>query len=177
MCIIIHKPKGIILPPIEVLNRAARFNPDGFGLMTADGFVYKTLDANEFIEKANEICKKEIDAALHFRFATHGSVKKSNCHPFSANGISMMHNGVLPFASENDKTDSEIFLQKNAKELAETFAENVELCPPCLRDFTNTNRFCFLADGNFYLFGSTWFYKDGCYYSNSRIFNTQKLNF
>lgn len=171
MCIIIHKPKGIILPPIEVLNRAARFNPDGFGLMTSDGVIFKTLNAVEFIEKANEICKKNVDAALHFRFATHGSIKKENCHPFTVGGVSMMHNGVLPIPSENDKTDSQIFLETHVKEFQDAFAdERREPYPPCLSNHESSNRFCFLADGNFYLYG-TWWYKDGCYYSNNRLFS------
>ncbi len=45
---------------------------------------------------------------IHFRFATHGTVNKFNCHPWSICGgkYAMIHNGVLNIQSTPEKSDS-----------------------------------------------------------------------
>lgn len=43
---------------------------------------------------------KDVDIAIHFRYATHGSVSQVNTHPFPVGKDRyVMHNGVLPLGS------------------------------------------------------------------------------
>lgn len=113
MCIIIVKPQGVKLPSDNLLRRAATYNHDGFGFMTEDGVVYHSMDINLFLAVLHRCESKDKAIAIHFRMATHGSVSLKNCHPFTyKNEVIMMHNGVLPIESKNDKTDSEIYLHK-----------------------------------------------------------------
>lgn len=53
----------------------------------------------------------------HVRFATHGTVKLSNAHPFTCGHYIGMHNGVIGslFDRENDRTDSEVLFREMMK--------------------------------------------------------------
>lgn len=115
MCIIIVKPSGVELPSDNLLRVAAAANRDGCGFMTDGGVVYRALygDIDLFLAVLRGCAPKEAAVAIHFRMATHGSVAVKNCHPFTYRGeLFMMHNGVLPIASEHDRTDSEIYLRR-----------------------------------------------------------------
>lgn len=118
MCIIIVKPAGVKLPTFNVLKTAAGANRDGCGFMTSDGLTYHALrrDFRKFYHELRRIATVDRSVAIHFRWATHGSVCLANCHPFNfRNELLLMHNGVLPIESANDMTDSEIYLHKVAK--------------------------------------------------------------
>lgn len=108
MCVLIVKNSGVNMPNENIIRACAKANPHGFGFVTPTKF-FKTLDVEEFI---SELYKIEVSepAIIHCRFATHGSIKKGNCHPFLSKDKKwgFAHNGVLPIASRNDKTDSEI---------------------------------------------------------------------
>lgn len=107
MCILIVKPAGVGLPPRHLLERYAQRNPHGFGYATG-AKTYKTMNYKAFLK---EITKEDESEAMliHFRYATHGSKKKNNCHPFKdeATGVAFAHNGILPIAPIGDMTDSE----------------------------------------------------------------------
>lgn len=116
MCVIIVKKKGVSLPSRSLLRQAAAVNHDGCGFATSSGTYFRTLNFTEFYNALTRLAKVEDDVVIHFRWATHGSVKATNCHPFRGNvngePVYFAHNGVLPIASENDKTDSEIEFRK-----------------------------------------------------------------
>ena len=76
MCIIICKPEGVKMPPMAIIARCAALNPHGFGFATKDR-IYKTLSFEDFKREIKTIRKDET-AILHFRYATHGSIKASN---------------------------------------------------------------------------------------------------
>ena len=107
MCILIVKPAGVGLPPQHLLERYAQRNPHGFGYATG-AKTYKTMSYKAFLR---EIAKEDASEAMliHFRYATHGSKKKNNCHPFKdeATGVVFAHNGILPVQPIGDMTDSE----------------------------------------------------------------------
>ena len=166
MCIIIAKPAGVRVPPMAILRRCAALNPHGFGFATKNR-IYKTLNLDAFLKELQTISKDET-AILHFRYATHGSVKASNCHPFrdAETGLSFAHNGVLNIAPINDMTDSETAFKTL---LAPAFKEHGFDSDK----FINANysiiggsRFAYIdKNGDYRLYGAFTHYK-GCWYSN-----------
>lgn len=154
------------MPPMAIIERCATLNPDGFGFATKDR-IYKTLSFRDFKKELKTISKNET-AILHFRYATHGSIKTENCHPFKDDdtGVSFAHNGILHITPYEDMTDSETAFRG--------------LIVPCIKkhgfdskEFQNTNyniiggsRFAYITrDGDYRLFGS-WTHHKGCWYSN-----------
>lgn len=106
MCVIIYVPKGVELPSIDELRAAYTRNHDGCGFVSETDH-YKSLHFSTFMRR---LSKRKINenVIIHFRLATHGSVKVKNCHPFYRGGYWFAHNGVLPIISEDDRTDSQI---------------------------------------------------------------------
>jgi hypothetical protein len=45
-------------------------------------------------------------ALIHFRWATHGEQTAANCHPWQLDKYAMIHNGVLPCHSTQQKSDT-----------------------------------------------------------------------
>jgi len=90
MCLLIVKEKGIHKVPSDHLMNGWNANSDGVGVAwtKGDGFVSfkKFLEYSDFKKfcKTAEFTGKEKDYAMmyHFRWATHGSVKLQNVHPF-----------------------------------------------------------------------------------------------
>ncbi len=89
--------KGVTNDAIEYIRASAKYNPDGFGALTAGG-VKKTFNIEKIIDhiKANpEWC------IVHTRLATHGKITITNCHPFFlGDGWYLFMNGSLPFFHE-----------------------------------------------------------------------------
>lgn len=142
------------MPPQGTLKRCAEANPDGFGFATKDR-VFKTLSYKEFCRELKTISKDEA-AILHFRYATHGSIKKDNCHPFrdSKTGISFAHNGVLSIVPYKDMTDSETaFRGLFVPTIREHGLYSDELCEKVF-SIIGGSRFAFIdKDGETRLFG------------------------
>ena len=106
MCLIIQKPKGLIVPE-EKLTSAIAVNPDGFGLSYVDGSSLVTQRSPEkgapdfLTRKINEELK-DTDVLLHLRYTTVGETSLRNAHPFpilekKTDGIDvrMAHNGTI----------------------------------------------------------------------------------
>lgn len=108
MCILILKPKGVKLPDYSTICKCARRNPHGFGFAIQGEKPFKTLNFEKFSE-ALYSADEDLAMLIHFRYATHGSIKPSNCHPFrdDSNGLIFAHNGVMNIHTLPDKTDSE----------------------------------------------------------------------
>lgn len=105
MCVIIVKKAGADMPSLNVLRAAHKANPHGCGLTTGKKTI-KTLDFDEFLEECDKVKKNE-PCILHFRYATHGSVRTENCHPFTQGDVVFAHNGILDIQPKGDLTDSE----------------------------------------------------------------------
>lgn len=166
MCIIITKPAGVKLPPMAILNRCATLNPHGFGFATKDR-IFKTLSYEEF-KRALKTIRKDETAILHFRYATHGSIKTENCHPFrdDETGVSFAHNGVLSIVPYEDMTDSETafrgiivpVIKEHGIDSDEFIVANYKVI--------GGSRFAYLdSEGEYRLYGAFTHYK-GCWYSN-----------
>lgn len=110
MCCIIIVPRNQEVPSEGVLRQVYDHNKDGMGFVSETNY-FRTFDFEEFLYELRQVPTSE-NIIIHFRWATHGSVKLSNCHPFvgyaQGREYFFAHNGVLPISSKNDKTDSEI---------------------------------------------------------------------
>ncbi len=168
MCCILYIPKGVETPTKEELFSVFLHNRDGCGFADSDGNGYKTLSFDKFIK---ELEKRKITAAciVHFRYATHGSIKPKNCHPFTdkETGIVFAHNGVLPIVSHNDMTDSEIFFRERF--LPKLKEQGNDYDSEALWRYTDNqrggSRFIFMRGDEVRLMGK-WHEIDGVFYSN-----------
>ena len=166
MCIILVKPKGIKMPAKAILRRCAESNPDGFGFATKDR-IYKTLSLADFMDELKTIRKEEA-AILHFRYATHGSKKAENCHPFKdhESGVSFAHNGILDITPIDDMTDSETAFRTRIVPIIREYGYNSTSFDSENYNIIGWSRFAYIdKEGNYKLYGNFIKYK-GCCYSN-----------
>lgn len=121
MCLIIHKPAGVSVPEEHIYN-AWDNNSDGFGAMwVEDGRVRVTqgIWGYERIAKFMHAHRNR-EIAVHFRYATAGSVTLQNVHPFKVldydrdgEDLWLMHNGTFTFPKPTDgHSDTWLFAQK-----------------------------------------------------------------
>ena len=166
MCIIIVKPAGVQMPPKAIIERCAALNPHGFGFATKDR-IYKTLSYEEFAKTLKEISKEET-AILHFRYATHGSIRQENCHPFKDNetGVAFAHNGILDISPIGDMTDSETAFRTILAPSIKAYGLDSREFISDAYDIKGGSRFAFIdKNGEYRLFG-TFIHHKGCWYSN-----------
>ena len=170
MCIIIAKPQGAKLPPYKILENCARRNPDGFGFATVNG-CYHFMNFDTFCRCLEEAAEDRQSLLIHFRWATHGSIGLTNCHPFrdDVTGVSFAHNGILNIKPYKDMTDSETaFRGPYVPKIRRYGLDSDELAYEVYQTI-GYSRFAFLGQdsqircfGPFYEFG-------GCKYSNANF--------
>lgn len=123
MCLAIYKPSGVVLD-WDALVEGFKSNGHGAGFAVRVGDslrIYKgffTFDA--FREAFDPF--KEHQAAVHFRFATHGEKDTFNCHPFEVTPeLALIHNGVLNIKCSLDakKSDTWHYVEQILKPMAE----------------------------------------------------------
>ncbi|MDR0573842.1 MAG: class II glutamine amidotransferase [Tannerella sp.] len=170
MCVIIIKPAGVEMPETNILERAAIFNPHGFGLCTKER-LYKTLNEDLFLRETAKISIEE-PAIMHFRYATTGSVKLANCHPFVCKGVCFAHNGVLNVNTGKDMTDSETFLRNEVMPLVNKYGYGSHKFSYHMqkRAKEEYSRFAVMYKGDILMYGNFENYQR-CFYSNMRFFN------
>jgi glutamine amidotransferase len=120
MCILSYLPPGTAVDEDGLFNGGIS-NPDGHGWAIAAGeavIMGKSLDLVEALDKFVEARGRYLDgpALFHSRWATHGSVRVGNVHPFVVGGSHrtvVAHNGILPSAARpgvgDDRSDSRKF--------------------------------------------------------------------
>ncbi len=119
MCIIVHKPKDIILDEI-VLKNCFNRNDDGAGIAyVKEGKLvidkgYHDLD--KFLAAVKAVEAEEL--VIHCRLMSKGEVSDENCHPFRIDSeqvpemsFAFCHNGTLNWRSTTDKSDSRFFAE------------------------------------------------------------------
>lgn len=164
MCVIIYVPKGVELPSVEELKAAYMRNHDGCGFVSESDH-YKSLHFSTFMRK---LAKRKIDESviIHFRLATHGSIKVKNCHPFYKGGYWFAHNGVLPIVSENDKTDSQICFERYIYPTIKKYGWGSDEHIKVMDKWTAYgSKFAMMHDGEVLTSGN-FVERNGCYYSN-----------
>lgn len=124
MCILSYLPANTPIDVDGLLNGGLN-NPDGHGFAIADketeqiiwGHSLDIEDAlAQFIEARDLF--PEGPALFHSRWATHGSVKVDNCHPFrvgKGEKTVLAHNGILPKDAHptqgDDRSDTKILAE------------------------------------------------------------------
>lgn len=167
MCIIIVKPAKANMPSLEIIRRCAFKNPHGFGFAIPGQKPFKTCDYRAFEKELLKVDENQ-PVIMHFRYATHGSIKKSNCHPFrdDYNGITFAHNGVLGIYPINDLTDSETAFRYLLSPAIDRYGLRSKKFKDAVSSIIGVSRFVFMSDkGDIIKFG-TWHELGGCYYSN-----------
>ncbi len=171
MCVLIVKEEGVKLPSLATLRACHEANPDGCGF-ACKGEVFKGLDFDDFLFNLYENVGDDDSCVIHFRFATHGSVKPGNCHPFldEKSGIVFAHNGILPNQSRNDMTDSEIFFRNVALPAIEKYGIDSPRFKSIVRTWIGWSKFAFmLPNGELRRFGAFSMADDEeCLFSNLR---------
>lgn len=113
MCIIVAKPAGIQCPDLETLETCFNANPDGAGLMWADGDQVRIIKGFMAWDEFSSTLKALGDVTntglvMHFRITTHGGTRPECCHPFpltdddtalraldTTTAVGVAHNGVI----------------------------------------------------------------------------------
>lgn len=154
------------MPPIERLRQCAAMNPHGFGFATAER-VYKTMNLQDLVNELGHVDNDEA-AVIHFRCATHGSIRTANCHPFrdDRSGVSFAHNGVLDIMPADDMTDSETAFRMVLVPVIWEHGLWSDEFVHAVGKIIGPSRFAFIdSDRHIRLFGN-FIEQGGCYYSN-----------
>lgn len=167
MCIICALPIGTTLSD-EEFNRCWDNNPDGGGyayVNDAGKIIIKKFLSKEPMRQSFKTIKSMYPKSpflVHFRIATHGSECLDNTHPFVVNdNLVMAHNGILHqvskyMDSDDDRSDTRIFIDEILKKLPENWLENDTICL-LINDFIGSNnKLCFLtSNGDMFHMGGS----------------------
>ena len=117
MCLIIHKPAGQSFNP--TLFSVVKFhNPHGFGIMYPEDGIVRARKGLMTLGQIMALWDEHKDKhlAIHFRYATEGTVTPENCHPFRVlnkaehgRDLYMMHNGTIRAVPIKQKDRSDTF--------------------------------------------------------------------
>lgn len=174
MCIIIYKPSGVKMPSERLLDMCQRLNPHGSGFVSSTGLYYKGLNYQLFKNRLSEVTAKD-ELIIHFRLATHGSVKRGNCHPFKSMDVYFAHNGILSILPVNDKTDSETAFRTVIMPKIKANGLHSEDTEMVINNIRGASKFAIMQNGIVNLYGD-FTQINGLYFSNTR-FLTSKISF
>lgn len=166
MCVLIVKPKGVKMPSNSILRQAYKANPHGCGFATQNKF-FKSLDFDLFMTELSKVSDDE-DVMIHFRLATHGSIKRSNCHPFKANDVVFAHNGILDIMPIGDMTDSETAFLHIIYPAIQRYGLDSKQTEDAIYSIIGYTRFAIIQGDDVRLYGD-YQQIDGVYYSNLRF--------
>ena len=117
MCLIAYAPDAQLIPR-DVFLYARNENPDGIGVMSRLGvFRFLGPKAGKRAWKClRTLSEKGVPYGIHFRWATHGAVTRTNCHPFRTDsGQYVMHNGVIHKATKeatHAESDTAVYVRR-----------------------------------------------------------------
>lgn len=158
------------MPASDILDKAFHRNPHGCGLVSPSIF-YKGLSYSSF-KTALRRCSEDEPLLIHFRFATHGSVRRANCHPFfdKETNTYFMHNGVLgAIGPSKDRTDSECAFRWILQPYIQKYGlDSTELAETANQIRGNHSKFAFMQGSDVKLFGEYFSYEN-CFFSNLRF--------
>jgi hypothetical protein len=124
MCLIIHKPEDKRVPEDWIKNSFTH-NDDGWGVMWPDNGVVrveKGFKLNSLLKCVERVQDKHV--AIHMRAATSGEKDIHNCHPIQADGVWVMHNGVIKIPEISKKwSDTKHFVELCVKPIIRTYPD------------------------------------------------------
>lgn len=195
MCIAILKYSGVNLPTIEIMKNCFMNNPHGVGFVlhrNNENIVKKGfMKFDDFLKELKKINPKQSEQMMiHFRVASVGSIKKSNCHPYIVtdnynemgytNIVTQkcvaVHNGTFKSFKNNssDVSDTMQFIKMISNVINKLNKINDYNFDKSFKEFLNcyvndnNSRFAFMNTyGSIYKFGK-WIKdeKSGLYFSN-----------
>lgn len=162
MCLIItgsaRDVRSTLLDTKGLLLDIFKYNSDGVGAMYRNkrGLrVVKIVPSlySQVEHLVQQLPDDDRSLALHFRMTTHGHTDLDNCHPYPvADGVAMMHNGILACGNAKDKSRSDTY-----HFIEEFLAGTVAAHPKVIHqpgflalvgDYIDNNRFVFMdSDG------------------------------
>lgn len=180
MCLIIVKPAGAPMPPQSHFENAWDSNPHGFGAIMSNGYfsvdTFRTLNKAEAMNLWAELKSKEdkirdLAMSFHFRLATHGSKKESNCHAFTdkKKHLGFQHNGIIHIGIPKgcDMTDSEVYFKNVVLPIYNYHGKDMDVAMEYLEAIEDGyNKLSFIWNNQHYLIGR-FTHDNGLYYSNS----------
>lgn len=174
MCVIIIKPAGVKMPSNNTLRNAYLANPHGCGFASTN-HVFKSLNYAAFIDHLAAVDDSEA-CIIHFRLATHGSIKRSNCHPFVKNDVYFAHNGILDIQPIGDKTDSETAFIKYIYPTIKNYGLNSAEVDYVINRMIGFSKFAIMRSGSREVktYGCFIEQPDGCLYSNLRFLTVDR---
>lgn len=165
MCLIIYNQTGKKIPS-HILDNAEDLNPDGFGITFLDTF--ETVRSMDY-EEARILSATNRPFVAHYRYATVGSVKKKNCHPFpfKNEGVKyvLFSNGTVAGLGDKKKTDTQA--------VAEMLAEMPKQYWQSMLAMTET-RFAIAGEDGEVITSGLWHEREGIYYSKANCFPERK---
>ena len=165
MCVILIKKRGVEMPSESELRRAYQCNPHGCGFVSSNGFYWRGMDFDEMMSRLKFVGVDD-ECMIHFRYATHGSHKPSNCHPFKIGDLYFAHNGVLPIRTKHDMTDSETIFRDVLAPAAELFGFGSKEFNSVINNNIWSSKFAFMYKGKIKFYGR-WLREDnGLIWSN-----------
>lgn len=169
MCILVVKNSGVRKMTDKEIRTCGRTNPDGFGISYFDRVIhtYHSMDIEDVIEW-NKHITTDMPVIYHFRIATHGSVKLSNCHPFTdrQKTWTFAHNGILSIQNLPDKTDSETFFLSVLPLLNVGIEPGSHKFDRVVNEVLGCSKFAFMNNkGEIFTYGQ--FIKDDLLFSNT----------
>lgn len=177
MCVIIIKEKGVDVPSKDFLKKAFNTNSHGAGYATDKGKFFKTLSFETFYTHLKNNVKKGDACIIHFRLATHGSIKASNCHPFKgkAKGVGdvfFAHNGILDIKSRKNKTDSELCFRHILLPIMNATGGYSESLDIAVEGVIGSSKFCMVDKSGVVHKWGQWIKHDGLLLSNTRFLDS-----
>ena len=174
MCVIIYKPKNVIITDDLIQNACAK-NEDGFGFAIVENGRLKIVkeyreegtDAEKVLAVMREHDDK--DMMVHLRIKTIGDKNLENCHPFMVMSkdegdpwdIYFSHNGTLSEYGKDDVSDSRMLAEEYWRPLFKMFVKaepeknplKNELIQHIIEKMCGSgSRFCFLDnEGHAYI--------------------------
>lgn len=134
MCMLTVIPAGHV-PQGDGIYNGTITNDDGHGwaiVLPRRVMVYHDMNAYRAVERFEKARRKhpEGPALFHSRWATHGRVDESNCHPFKVGGDKktvLAHNGVLKSEAHPGKGDPRSDTKKYAQDIfPQRFAHSLD---------------------------------------------------
>ena len=176
MCLIILTQPSVKLPTKKELKYAWDNNPHGAGYSfykeSLSIIKKELLDFKVFysmLKKDYKAYGKFSQFLIHFRYATHGVIDNSNCHPFNmTNGPTMAHNGIICEMPEHPtKSDTIIFKENILEKLPTRFWENQSIMI-LLETFLDGNKIVFIHNAFDYTIinEKLGHWKNDCWFSN-----------